>query len=223
MAGEIGKRLRVALKARTHVRNADLARALGITPQRLQGWLGRHDPPSSYFSRIAEELNISLDWLLGEAVPMEVGTGIKPVTRSSTRFIPVYGAISAGNPACNEGDIVEWYEMRDWGSEFKRWGRIVSGYSMEPALIENDLAIFEDRQYEPGHVVHAFHAGDDTVKQYRKIDGVPMLCPLNPEYEPYSAASWHVKGVCIGYVLKEPDHSVTERMYPSGMRPRTFL
>lgn len=223
MAGEIGKRLARALKTRTHVRNADLARALGVSPQRLQGWLGRYDPPASYFSRIAEELNISLDWLLGEPVPMETGTGIKPVTRAATRFIPVYGAISAGSPACNEGDIVEWYEMRDWGNDFKRWGRVVSGYSMEPYLLERDLAIFEDQQYEPGHIVHAFNAGDDTVKQFRKIDGQPMLCPTNPEYEAYSAQSWHVKGVCIGYVRKEADGSVTERLYSTGMRPKVFL
>lgn len=231
MAGEIGARLRVALNARHPMRAADLARALDVKPQRLNGWLtAKHDPDYAIVVRAAEVLNISREWLLGEQVPMNLNVvaGDKPVGRSSTRYIPIYGALSAGRGDNLAGEVLEWYEMRDWGGEFERWGRVISGFSMDQpgsptSLRPGDFAIFEDRQWEPGHIVHAFSDGVETVKQIRRIDGKLRLCPTNPEFESFLADGWKVKGVCIGFVRKEPDGGVTERLYKSGMRPTTIL
>lgn len=232
VSGEVGKRLKIALEARFPLRAIDLARALNVKPQRLNGWLvGNHDPSFEFVIKAAEFLRISRDWLLGEMVPMNLSneSGDMPITRTGIRFVPVYGAISAGSGGSLAGDVVEWYEMKDWGPDFERWFRVVKGFSMEDprdpegSLCDGDLALIENRQYEPGHIVHAFNAGDDTIKQFRRIDGAAMLCPKNPEFESFSAESWHIKGVCIGFVRKYPDGSTVERMYPSGMRPRTFL
>jgi transcriptional regulator with XRE-family HTH domain len=222
--GDVGTRVRMAREQYPgRMRIIDLARALGIDHGRLSNWeRGKHDPPYDMVLKIAEALGVSVDWLLGEKVPMKPASAEKnkPVFRSGVRFIPVYGSISAGNPGHNVNDAIEWYEMREWGGEFERWGRIIDGWSMEPVLQAGDLAIFEDRGWEIGHVVHAYRDGEDTIKQVKKVDGRLHLCPTNADYDPIDGEGWHIRGVCIAYVRKESDGSTTLREYPHGMRPK---
>lgn len=227
-AGDVGKRVREARKAYGDgtMRTADLAKSIGVDQRRLGNWeRGQHDPPHEMVQKIADALSLNPEWLYGETVPMKDPTRKehKPILRGGVRWVPIYGAISAGPPSSNQGDILEWYEMRDWGGDFDRWGRVVEGFSMEPYLEAGDWAIFENRQWEPGHVVHAYHDGSDTIKQVRKVEGRPTLYPCNSEYDPIDAASWHVKGVCVAYVRREPDGSTTLREYPQGMRPKIIL
>lgn len=224
-AGDIGRRVREARKAYGdgNMRIADLARRLDLDHGRVSNWeRGQHDPPYDMILRIADALDVSVDWLMGEPVPMRdpASSRMKPIARAGTRWIPVFGGIAAGSPTSNTGEAVDWYEMRDWGGDFERWGRVVDGFSMEPFLEAGDMAIFENRQWEPGHIVHAYNDGEDTVKQIRRIEGRLTLCPTNPEYEPIDAESWHVKGVCIAYVRHEDDGGMTLREYKNGYRPK---
>jgi transcriptional regulator with XRE-family HTH domain len=224
--GDIGRRVRVAREAMPgNVRIADLARSLGISHGRLSNWeRGMHDPGLEELSKIAEVTDVSIDWLVGEPVPMRVFDAqkkAKPVYREGIRHIPIYGPISAGNPSSSHDEAIEWFAMMDWGTEFKRWGRIISGFSMEPDLHPGWFAIFEDRQPESGHIVHAFDSGEDTVKQYRlDQDRNPLLVPTNPEYEIIDAKSWNVKGVCIAVAYKDIDGATVLKEYSYGMRPR---
>lgn len=116
--------------------------------------------------------------------------------------------------------------MREWGGDFERWGRVVEGFSMEPYLRAGDFAIFENRQWEPGHAVHAYDDGEDTVKVAKRVKGVLRLYPTNPDYEPIDAESWHVKGVCIAVYREESDGETILREFRNGLRPKlpdTFL
>jgi transcriptional regulator with XRE-family HTH domain len=223
--GDIGLRVRQAREAFPgRMRIIDLAAKLGISHARLSNWeRGEHDPPPEYIERIAQTLRVNIGWLLGDAVPMIDSTAsfIKPVHRAGSRIVPIYGAISAGKPEHMTSDAIEFYEMVEWGGDFERWGRVVDGWSMEPHLTAGDWAIFENRRWEPGHVVHAYRDGEDTVKQVRFINGVLTLCPTNPDYEAFDGRDWHIKGVCIALVRMEQDGGQTLRQYVHGMRPRT--
>lgn len=115
------------------------------------------------------------------------------------RPIPVYTTIMAGEPGSYDADV-EYEDIPEWGGEFKRWGRVVEGESMLPVLLPGDIAVFEDRQAESGSVVHAFADGDDCVKCYRVIDGVPMLASFNDEGPTFSASGWKAKGVCVARI-----------------------
>lgn len=223
--GDVGRRIREARDSfgEGTMRIADLARRLGVDHGRLSNWeRGKHDPPYDFVVKAADILDVNVEWLLGEPIPMRDPSkrNLRPVYRTGTKWIPVYGAIAAGTPAHNTGDAIDWYEMREWLTEFERWGRIIEGFSMEPNLMAGDMAIFENRQWEPGHVVHAYDAGEDTVKQVRRIGGKIKLCPTNPDYDMIDGEGWNIKGVCIAYVRREDDGSTTLREYPNGMRPK---
>ena len=223
----MGERIKQAMAVRGYRHITDLAKDVDESDARVGGWVrGKHDPTADMLPKLARVLQVTESWLAGEPGPMKpprVAEPERPVYRTGTRYIPIYGPITAGSPAQNAGDVIEWYEMREWGGDFERWGRIVDGFSMEPHLEPGDFAIFENRRWDPGHVVHAYDAGEDTVKQVRRVDGKLWLCPTNPEYERIDGSNWNIKGVCIGYVRREPDGSVTLREYPQGMRPKSFL
>ena len=46
------------------IKKTDLAKHLGVTPQRLNNWLLRKNIPFEYISKIAEFLGVSTDYLL---------------------------------------------------------------------------------------------------------------------------------------------------------------
>lgn len=99
------------------IRPTDLARQLSetvgekITPQRLGNWLNDDKEPSTnkILEAMADILDVNVDWLIGENIPMRDPTKKlqRPVYRTGTRWVPIYGAISAGSPASNQGDVVE--------------------------------------------------------------------------------------------------------------------
>ena len=200
------------------MRPVDLARLIGVSSQRLSNWeSGDHDPPYELIEALARATAVSIDWLLGESVPMRNPQQI-PVRNAGLRMVPVFGSITAGVAAMNANDAVEWIDVKDWGGDRERWGRIVDGASMEPELVSGDIVIFEDREWDVGHVVHAFDAGRDTIKCVRRVEGRLILAPTNPEYEPIDAESWHIKGVAIIRIRKEARGVTTTTEYAHGMR-----
>lgn len=224
----VGSRIRQAREALRPVamRQSDLASRLKISQARLSNWeRGDHEPGLTYLMGIARELGVSLDWLLTGGSPMRGSAEPLTVYASEIRYVPVKGAITAGMPAATEADV-EWIEIKDWGGELQRWGRVIEGFSMsseEPSpddLQPGDIAIFEDRRPEIGHVVHAFSEGSDMVKALRRVGERVELWPINPSYEPLPAEGWRVKGVVVMRIRRR-EHGIVETVeYPHGMRHR---
>lgn len=135
-----------------------------------------------------------------EQVPTVPVIGIEP---RGMRRVPVYTSIMAGDPTDGYYDgNVEWESIPDWGGEFERWGRTISGDSMHPVFEPGDIAIFENRRYETGSVVHAFNDGEDCIKAVREVDGKLMLCSFNPDGPQIPADGWKIKGVCVTRIRK---------------------
>lgn len=148
---------------------------------------------------------------------------VVPIARSGHRMVPIFGAITAGMPAHTPADAVEWEEMPEWGGDFERWGRVITGDSMVDEFEEGDIAVFENRRHEPGHGVHAYCNGEDTFKIFRLVDGMPQLWPINPAYEPIPVLmadgqlNWKVKGVCIRRIRRLSRGVRDIREYPHGL------
>jgi hypothetical protein len=137
--------------------------------------------------------------------------------RGGARYIPVYMAgISAGPPSAGDASV-DWIEVLDWGGDFERWGRPVSGSSMSELLQPGDIAVFENSKYENGDVVHVFKDGEDMVKCVRGEGVDAMLYSFNEDYAPVSASGWTVKGRCVQRIRygKFRTKSVTD--FPNGL------
>lgn len=134
------------------------------------------------------------------------------------RPCPVYNGIMAGPPGELRDELPDSYEnIPEWGGDFERWGRTISGDSMVPILKPGDIVIFENRRFELGHVVQAFKDGEDCIKAYRMVDGAPMLCSFNEDGPSFSAKDWVCGGVCVMRVRYNEFGIRTQADFPNGL------
>jgi len=203
----------------------------------IQGLLTRHGLSYRWLARALDRDNVSVtNWLEVKSRPrngaifnqmLDVLSVYEqnakttkrevPVGRLGLRQIPVYPGLSAGSMNSTYSDV-STLELKDWGTDRERWGRVIDGYSMFPLLEPGDIVVFEDRPWAPGHVVHAYDAGNDTVKVAVKSGATCKLRPINPEYDDIPGAGMNIRGVAVMRIRREP-HDVTDtKEWPHGMR-----
>ena len=168
--------------------NRWLAKRMGINHTSVNSWLSE-DGSRPRDSRVYDQM---IDVLSSQG-PTERNLELR---RAGVRMIPIYAGIPAGNPTSHNMDL-DYEEVLDWGNDFQRWGRIINGYSMAKMLLPGDIAIFEDRRFETGDVVHAYKDGEDCVKAIRGNGEAIALYSFNEDYEPFSAIGWKAKGVLV--------------------------
>ncbi len=185
--------------------NRWLAKKLGVNHTSVNSWLdvdgSRPRDPRMYEQMID---------ILSSHGPAERNLEMR---RAGVRMVPVYAGIPAGIPTANTMDI-DYEEVLDWGSDFERWGRIINGYSMAKILLPNDIAVFEDRRFETGDVVHAYKDGDDCVKAIKGAGENVMLYSFNEDYAPFDAAGWKAKGVLVQRIRRPLRHQIRHRLPP---------
>jgi len=137
--------------------------------------------------------------------------------RAGVRFIPIYAGIPAGLPTSHDMDV-DYEEVLDWGNDFERWGRIINGYSMARMLLPGDIAIFENRRFETGDVVHAYKDGEDCVKAIRGQGEAIALYSFNEDYDPFSAIGWKAKGVLVQRIRRGPYGVKSVVDFPHGLK-----
>lgn len=211
---DMGKLLQ-RLRRENGFKQAEFAQELGITPDVLSN-IERGRTALTRDLRRKAAVVLKIDEALFRMETVNLGREV-PVARTGYLMIPIYGAITAGKPGYTLTDVIDWEEMPDWGGDFERWGRIITGESMLPEFEEGDIAIFENRRFEPNHAVHAFCNGEDTFKVYREMPAGPELWPINEAYDPFSAKDWNVKGVCIRRIQKKERGIRDIREYPHGL------
>jgi len=189
-----------------------LARAMERDNVSITNWLEKKSAP-----RNTAVFNAMLDILQSYEQNIRSGNHEVKVSRLGLVQIPVYPGLSAGvmNSTYSDAAVLD---VKDWGTDRERWGRVVDGYSMMPLLEPGDIVVFEAREWSPGHVVHAFDDGCDTVKVAVRSGTTFKLRPVNPDYEEIPGAKMNIRGVAVMRIRKEP-HDVTDtKEYPHGMR-----
>ena len=94
--------------------------------------------------KLANSLNVSINDLLTKDLTFDNGSIIN--IEDNMIKIPVLGTIKAGIPIEAQEDILEYIEIpKSWikgGKQF--YGLKISGDSMSPKYIEDDIVVFED-------------------------------------------------------------------------------
>lgn len=171
----------------------DIGDLCGKTDTAVSNWeKGIREPDTIDLANLANFFNVSVDDLMlkdlrfDNAVLVDIDT--------DTVQIPVLGVIKAGIPIEAQEDILEYIDIpKDWTKGGKKfYGLKISGDSMYPKYLENDIVIFEqneDMELANNHdcaiLVNGF---DATFKKVKLNQSGLTLIPFNLEnsdnYEP---------------------------------------
>lgn len=132
------------LRVQNKLTQDQLAEKLGKDYSTIGKWeLGQRTPIMTDVIRIAEFFNVSLQTLIGSSIIYDNAESIS--SASDTVQIPVLGTIKAGVAIEAQEDILEYIDIpKNWlkgGKTF--YGLKISGDSMFPKYVENDIVIFE--------------------------------------------------------------------------------
>ena len=184
---EFAKQLRSARKA-ARLSQTDLAASLGVTQQAVGKWeRGKSSPDPTTIARIAALLNTTTDALLGLHQENE------ETRAAEDRFfggyqeslIPVIGTVKAGYGALafEEDYGQEYARVKDPASYFYL---VVKGDSMEPRILDGDLAlVHRQNTLENGDLGVFVYGpeGEGTLKRYVLRGNTIILQPFNRSYE----------------------------------------
>ena len=173
-----------SIRTELGIKQIDLAQRLNIRQNTLSNWeTGKSEPDSAMLKKLAQELETTVDYLVGGPPPGKI-SGVR---------IPVLGDVAAGIPIEAITDIVDYEEidaaLARTGDFF---GLRIKGASMEPRMREGDVVIVRQQDTaDTGDTVVVMVNGDSaTVKKIKYgPDGITLL-PTNPAFDPlfYSAA-----------------------------------
>ncbi|HCG05539.1 MAG TPA: helix-turn-helix transcriptional regulator [Desulfovibrio sp.] len=190
------------------VRNdSELARALGITPQSVNGARKRGEVPPAWVQSYAERTGTSSDWLFFGRGPMRVEEQAQAAPAGKSAFGPetvtcadcelvmvpmVEARLSAGNGSFEVGaDVERRYAFRtDFllrkGSPSSMVLMRVDGDSMEPYVLNGDVVLVDQSQRDPrpGKV---YAVGVEELVYLKVVNASPgklVLTSYNASYAP---------------------------------------
>ena len=177
----MSERLLKARKAKG-LSQAQVAKAIGAYQQKYQNWeSGIHEPDSETLRKLADVLEVSVDWLLGSIPSIEYAQrplGMAPLI-SWVQAGKLHFPIDNLPPGESEGPPIPTY-----CKDPKAFALRVRGDSMEPEFYEGDIIIVSpNTQWENGNYVVAKYDQEVTFKQLKVYKDALVLRPLNPQYQ----------------------------------------
>ena len=115
--------------------------------------------------------------------------------------IPILGKVTAGVPILATEQIEQYFPVpADFGDRKSLFGLLVSGLSMKNAgILDGDLVIANrDITAKNGDIVIALIDDEATVKRLETENGIPVLYPENPDFEPIHPDNLEILGKVIG-------------------------
>lgn len=185
----ISKRMKLAMDMRD-INQAELCRRTGIGKSSISTYLsGDYEPKQTNLYKIADALSVTIPWLSGYDVEMNVEKENRPLPSNlipinKVNRIPVVGTIAAGTPITATENIESYIILND---EYKAdFALKIKGDSMIDAGInDGDLAlIVKDRPIDNGEIYAVLIDGNATLKKVYKNADYLTLQPCNSKYEP---------------------------------------
>lgn len=140
--------------------------------------MGTASPNPETLKKLAEVLNVSVDYLIGNDVPPE---------RPGYVRIPVLGRVAAGIPIDAIEEVIDWEDISaEAAGDGEYFGLQIKGQSMEPKISDGDVVIVRRQpDVDSGDIAVVLVNGNDaTVKRIKKSPQGVTLIPSNPAYEP---------------------------------------
>lgn len=167
------------LRIQRKMTQSELAKKIYISqPAYSKYEVGTASPNPETLSKIADALDVSVDYLLG--------SDSQPARPGYIR-IPVLGRVAAGIPIDAIEEVIDWEDISaEAAGDGEYFGLQIKGHSMEPKISDGDVVIVRRQQdVDSGDIaVVLVNCDDATVKKVKKSPQGVTLIPSNPAYEP---------------------------------------
>ena len=167
------------LRIQRKMTQSELAKKIYISqPAYSKYEVGTASPNAETLSKIADALDVSVDYLLG--------SDSQPARPGYIR-IPVLGRVAAGIPIDAIEEVIDWEDISaEAAGDGEYFGLQIKGHSMEPKISDGDVVIVRRQpDVDSGDIAVVLVNGDDaTVKKVKKSPQGVTLIPSNPAYEP---------------------------------------
>lgn len=167
------------LRIQRKMTQSELAKKIYISqPAYSKYEVGTASPNPETLSKIADALDVSVDYLLG--------SDSQPARPGYIR-IPVLGRVAAGIPIDAIEEVIDWEDISaEAAGDGEYFGLQIKGHSMEPKISDGDVVIVRRQpDVDSGDIAVVLVNGDDaTVKRVKKSPQGVTLIPSNPAYEP---------------------------------------
>lgn len=167
------------LRIQQKMTQSELAKKIYISqPAYSKYEVGTASPNPETLSKIADALDVSVDYLLG--------SDSQPARPGYIR-IPVLGRVAAGIPIDAIEEVIDWEDISaEAAGDGEYFGLQIKGHSMEPKISDGDVVIVRRQpDVDSGDIAVVLVNGDDaTVKKVKKSPQGVTLIPSNPAYEP---------------------------------------
>ena len=172
----------------------DLAAAVGVSLTTIQQYENGQFPRGEFAVRLADALRCTLDWLLAGRGDPEGGIVDTPETRLV--MVPMVEArLSAGTGSFETGGEVlrhyafRWDFLRRKGNPARMALLRVSGDSMQPLILNNDVVLIDQSQNDPvpGRI---YAVGVEDMVYLKTVNAMPgkiILTSVNAAYAPIEA------------------------------------
>lgn len=167
------------LRIQRKMTQSELAKKIYISqPAYSKYEVGTASPNPETLCKIADALDVSVDYLLG--------SDSQPARPGYIR-IPVLGRVAAGIPIDAIEEVIDWEDISaEAAGDGEYFGLQIKGHSMEPKISDGDVVIVRRQpDVDSGDIAVVLVNGDDaTVKRIKKSPQGVTLIPSNPAYEP---------------------------------------
>ena len=186
------------IREEKHISQQELGSLLNISDKTISSWeIGRTEPNMGYIQSMCDIFNISIDELI-------YGSNDKKSYGLKYKEIPLYSPICCGNGGFAEDNIIEYIPVPGDGLNVNKeyFAQYAKGNSMADRIEDGDLLVFEKTSVPEVNKIGCFCIDENEAmcKQYKVSNGVPILVPLNREYEPIVVDSTNFR--CIGLLKK---------------------
>ena len=148
---------------------------------------GKYSPKAGTLSDIATLFSVTLSDLMERDLSNELPSNLIEFKPNFIK-LPILGPIACGDPILAEENIEGYiYEIADGLPSGKLAVLIAKGNSMEPTIPNGATVIIREQpDVENGEIAAVLlnENTEATLKRVKKQDGIIMLMPDNPEYDP---------------------------------------
>ena len=189
----------------------DFLADLGLGVNSFSNWRNRGNIPSGKtLDRIAEYLDVSVDYLLGKTDAPEPGKiinvfdipGIEPMP--NTKKIPLLGDIACGDPILAEENL-EGYIKLDEGIKADFALRCRGDSMINARILDGDIVyIRQQPMVENGQIAAVLIDNEATLKRVYRDGDTLILQPENPAYAPFvftptTGADVRILGLAVAF------------------------